>query len=469
MNVIERDYKSLCEEYYNKVNLYEIARSKYYLNISVEIAEHLSEGEACPVCGSVDHPKIATANYLDYTKDYLEELEKELNKLDSLRKGKEALIEQVRSFIKKLGISDEVNVYDEKIKSNNLLDEKRREKLLLDNEFEKITLERERLLSEIKSLEDNNVIFISDIKKIESDIKRYNKSLNDMYVSYNTNYDDYINKKIDRFELSSLKEKIDNYDNNLIELELNIKRLDEEVRGREVIDLTERRNRLNELINDYNKYDDLYMKINVVLEKLKTSRSNIKVYLKEEKESREEFGIVKILSDTASGALVGKKRVTFENYVQSYYMRSVLIEANKRLVKMTDGRYELKRKVGDVKLNTKTGLDFSVFDCYTGRERDVASLSGGEKFKASLSLALGLSDTISNNSGGIRINSLFIDEGFGSLDTESLNQALDILTELSFSDKLIGVISHVTELIGRIDNKIVVNKTNTGSNLIIKS
>ena len=124
---------------------------------------------------------------------------------------------------------------------------------------------------------------------------------------------------------------------------------------------------------------------------------------------------------------------------------------------------KLKKKENEIKLNVKTGLDFSIFDSYTGKERDVSSLSGGEKFKASLALALGLSDTISNNQGGIKIDSLFIDEGFGSLDSESLNQALNILSDISGNDKLVGVISHVSELVSRIDNKIIVNKTNTGS------
>jgi len=128
-----------------------------------------------------------------------------------------------------------------------------------------------------------------------------------------------------------------------------------------------------------------------------------------------------------------------------------------------------KKKEIESKLNAKTGLDFAIFDSYTGKERDVASLSGGEKFKASLALALGLSDTISNNRGGIKIDSLFIDEGFGSLDAESLNQALNILSDLSGNDKLVGVISHVSELMSRIDNKILVNKTNTGSIIRIES
>ncbi len=117
------------------------------------------------------------------------------------------------------------------------------------------------------------------------------------------------------------------------------------------------------------------------------------------KEIQKEYDVIKILSDTANGALVGKQRITFENYVQSYFMQSVLIEANKRLIKMIDSRYELKKKELEIKLNVKTGLDFSIFYSYTGKERDVASLSGGEKVKASLALTLGLSDAISYNRG----------------------------------------------------------------------
>ena len=277
------------------------------------------------------------------------------------------------------------------------------------------------------------------------------------------------NNKLDKYELNSLKSKIDNYDSCKKEYESTIKLLESEVSGKKVIDVKEKENQLNELIELYSKNDNLYASLNATLEKLKSSTSNIKNYLKDNKQVQDEYNVIKLLSDTANGTLTGKQRITFENYVQSYFMQSVLVEANKRLIKMTDSRYELKRKEIETKLNVKTGLDFSIFDSYTGKERDVASLSGGEKFKASLALALGLSDTISNTHGGIRIDSLFIDEGFGSLDTESLNQALNILTELSSNDKLIGVISHVTELISRIDNKIIVNKTSTGSKLIIES
>jgi exonuclease SbcC len=272
-----------------------------------------------------------------------------------------------------------------------------------------------------------------------------------------------MSKNLDKYDLSELKSRIESFDNTKKDLESTIKLLEQDVKDKKVVDVSEKEKQLDTINEEYKNLDDMYTKLNATLEKLKSSTANIEKYLEDNKKIQSEYDVIKVLSDTANGSLTGKQRITFENYVQSYFMQSVLIEANKRLIKMTDSRYELKRKETDVKLNVKTGLDFSIFDSYTGKERDVASLSGGEKFMSSLALALGLSDAISNSRGGIKIDSLFIDEGFGSLDSESLSQALNILSDLSGNDKLVGVISHVSELMNRIDNKILVNKTNIGS------
>lgn len=468
LELVKKEYKSLVNEYQKQESLYENMRMKYYLNISVEIAETLKDGEECPVCGSKEHPRLATEVECNYTKEDIEECEKNLKKIDNSRKLKEASIEQINKIIKEFNFKENINIVEEKNKNNELLNQKKKEKEKLDIEFREISSIKQRLSSMIKSLESSINIFKDDIESLEKDIKEYNFKLDSLYSENNTNYEDYQNNRLDKYELNSLKNKIDNYNSCKKEYESTIKLLESEVRGKKVIDVKEKENQLNELIELYSKYDNLYTSLNATLEKLKSSTSNIKNYLKDNKEVQDEYNVIKLLSDTANGTLTGKQRITFENYVQSYFMQSVLIEANKRLIKMTDSRYELKRKEIETKLNVKTGLDFSIFDSYTGKERDVASLSGGEKFKASLALALGLSDTISNTHGGIRIDSLFIDEGFGSLDTESLNQALNILTDLSSNDKLIGVISHVTELISRIDNKIIVSKTSTGSKLSIE-
>ena len=172
------------------------------------------------------------------------------------------------------------------------------------------------------------------------------------------------------------------------------------------------------------------------------------------------------LYQTASGGLVGKRRLSFETFVQAAYFEEVIREANRRLRVMSAGQYKLLRT--DEKTGaSQTGLALNVLDHYTGKVRSVKTLSGGETFMASLALALGLSDVISRSSGGIKLDTMFIDEGFGTLDSDSLELALGILSEVSAGDHLVGIISHVSELSSRIENKIVVRKTASGS--VIKS
>lgn len=182
------------------------------------------------------------------------------------------------------------------------------------------------------------------------------------------------------------------------------------------------------------------------------------------------YGEVAALAYTANGRLAGKERMSFETYLQARWFDRILEAANRRLLVMTDGRYELVRHLGAREGGgaAQTGLDLDVRDSFTGRPRSASSLSGGESFKASLALALGLSDVVQAHAGGIRLDTMFVDEGFGSLDEESLALAIRTLTELSGSDKLVGIISHVDELKESIDRKIVVERGRTGSTLRIE-
>lgn len=159
--------------------------------------------------------------------------------------------------------------------------------------------------------------------------------------------------------------------------------------------------------------------------------------------------------------------MNFETFVQSYYFEGILVRANARLRKMSEGRYQLRRRNETESRREKIGLGLNVYDEYTGRERDVQSLSGGESFKASLSLALGLSDFIESHKGSVNLETIFIDEGFGSLDQDSLENALSCLMDLNVSGRIVGIISHVTELKDRIPGKIEV-KTTPGNGSTIK-
>ena len=181
--------------------------------------------------------------------------------------------------------------------------------------------------------------------------------------------------------------------------------------------------------------------------------------------AEQEYVWMRALSDTAGGTLSGKRKIELETYVQMAYFDRILRRANLRLMTMSSGQYELKRQENGESKKEKAGLELNVIDHYNGTERSVKTLSGGESFQASLSLALGLSDEIQAGAGGIRLDAMFVDEGFGSLDEDSLNQAIRSLNDLAEGQRLVGIISHVGELKDRIERKIIVTKKRSSAGI----
>ncbi|WP_368260020.1 SbcC/MukB-like Walker B domain-containing protein [Clostridium paraputrificum] len=175
----------------------------------------------------------------------------------------------------------------------------------------------------------------------------------------------------------------------------------------------------------------------------------------------EEYKVIGELSNLANG----KKSpyITFERFVLASYFQEIIDSANIRLSKMTNDRFILKRKEDKGKGTSQQGLELEVYDNYTGKSRHVKTLSGGESFKASLSLALGLSDVVQANAGGISLDTMFIDEGFGTLDPESLENAINTLLELQRNGRLVGIISHVPELKERIEAQLQISVSAEGS------
>ena len=192
---------------------------------------------------------------------------------------------------------------------------------------------------------------------------------------------------------------------------------------------------------------------------------NAKKEWQEREQAVQTFLPVSELSRTANGELPGKEKIAFEQFVQGFYFRKILQAANLRLQDMTDGRYLLLHAEKATNKRSQAGLELEVLDHYTGKSRSVRSLSGGEAFKASLSLALGLSDVIQAHAGGVRVDAMFIDEGFGSLDEQSREQAVQVLQRISYGNRLVGIISHVSELKESIEKKIIVKKGSAGSSI----
>lgn len=197
-------------------------------------------------------------------------------------------------------------------------------------------------------------------------------------------------------------------------------------------------------------------------------KENIRSRLAALKKSREGFVISSRLYKLVRGT-TGNGKLTLEQYVQAAGFDGIIQAANRRLRPMSGGRYELCRRKDSLGKKSSSCLDLEVLDNYTGHRRPVGTLSGGESFKASLSLALGLSDTVSSGNGGIRMDALFIDEGFGTLDSRSIEDAMEILVKLSHANKLVGVISHREELIENIPQQICISKDKSGSQINIRT
>lgn len=266
--------------------------------------------------------------------------------------------------------------------------------------------------------------------------------------------------------LEAEREKLEIYQKKLHILTEQSKALIKECRKLERTDLSLLRQEAEDVKRKRDEALKGKEKLVIVLDTMKRVIRGLKEKLEQWEKVQEEYGIMKGLENTAAGN--NKKRLVFEQYVLTGYFDEILEAANLRFEKMTGNRFLLERvlEVGDGR--TKDNLEIAVFDRYTGKSRSVKTLSGGEAFKASLSLSLGLSDVIQQNRGGIQVETLFVDEGFGALDGESLDQAVKALYSLVEHDRMIGIISHVPELKERIPGKIFVEKSVKGSKIIME-
>lgn len=269
--------------------------------------------------------------------------------------------------------------------------------------------------------------------------------------------------------MEALKAAVRLYEDALSAAEQELDRLLKETAGKQRQDIDRFENEKQALEQEKRQVDE---KARQVLSRLganepvlRTLRRAVQDYA----DFQQNYLMVLSLSKTANGEITGKPKLAFEAYVQAAYFRRILHKANQRLRGMTNGRYELMHRENAADIRSQTGLEIDVKDHYTGRVRPAKTLSGGEAFKASLCLALGLSDEIQSHAGGVEADTLFIDEGFGALDAESLEQAVQTLGLLAGGKRLVGIISHVSELKERIDRQVVIQKSPNGSRLFIKA
>jgi len=264
-------------------------------------------------------------------------------------------------------------------------------------------------------------------------------------------------------EIQKMQEAVSRYQETDTQLVNEVSRLERDAAGKSYVDLSDSEEEMRKLEELSDAIMETCANLQSVRDHNKDRRDILGRIILERREREKMFLDLKTISDTANGKLTGKIKITFETYLQAAYFNRVLYAANQRFAAMTGERYLLYRRREGGSLQGPGGLELDVLDHYTGKVRDVRSLSGGESFKASLSLALGLADVVQQHSGGIQIDTMFIDEGFGSLDTESLDMAIKTLQNLTGSNKMVGIISHVGELKERIDQQIVVKQGKQGS------
>ena len=478
------------------------------------LAQELKENEPCPVCGSLSHPHpriiskgcTVTQEILDNEKIKLDKLEKisadqslEAGKLKErsnaswkqIVSGAEELLAEFQEFRKETkngnGQAGDFRtvwkqmilmINREKEQCENLLTESDRKireaeentkrKLKVEKLLENLEKEKDILQEKKNSCDREQTGLTTKAYENEKQQKNAAEEIRQVHPEAGKEVlEKEIREKqqeyIDLKENSrKMKETFERFQAEKARITSTIKTLDEQ--QKEIGEIRE-----DEIREQYTESTTQKTELAEKRKELFSIQSgNLEIFRKVQKRKEEmtkaeaEYVWMKNLSDTANGNLNGKAKIELETYIQMAYFDRILRRANVRLMTMSSGQYELKRQEQSENRKEKAGLDLNVIDHYNGTERSVKTLSGGESFQASLSLALGLSDEIQASAGGIRLDSMFVDEGFGSLDEEALSQAVKALSSLADGHRMVGIISHVAELKDRIENKIIVTKQCSG-------
>ncbi len=270
--------------------------------------------------------------------------------------------------------------------------------------------------------------------------------------------------KLSSEDMEELERKIKEFHTQVNEASGRKKSLEEQLEGKERVDLKQLEENVQEGAKNHTKSQEEYIRLYSSNQKNREVKNRLKNYLEKDGELQRQYEMVGNLSRTANGNLSKAVKLDFETYVQRQYFKQIIRAANKRLVRMTSGEFILQcRDVKNLASQGQAGLDLDIYHMASDSVRDVKTLSGGESFMASLAMALGLSDIVQNTAGAIHLDTMFVDEGFGSLDDEARGQAIGILAELADERRLVGIISHVNELKEQIDCKLLITRTDKGS------
>lgn len=478
---LQEQLKAEIKEAKQAVFEYETEKEKFFCAQAGILAQSLKEGIPCPVCGSVSHPHPAVILEEVLSQEELKEKEQDKKRLEEKRQQTLRdflqLEKEVEKSAKELSINPDFLWKESKTKLEQTEQKKNQKETKIEELKRSIKKEVrgseviqkewiENLEKEAGLLKEKEICK-KQIESLKTEKKEYQTRLRTAVKEQNFKSEKEAVIFCEKQEkLLELERETADYKKTLHKLLGQIKILEKTLFGKKK-QSEEEKQKMFDVTEQ--KLEKIRMELKEIYQRIhfyEKTLEQLKNLWEESSKTRKERLALLSLSDTASGTLTGKPKLSLERYVQSVYFKQIVVEANQRLEQMTDGRYELLVEESAANLKSQSGLDLQVYDYHTGKVRSVRSLSGGESFQAALSLALGVSGVISQFAGGIRIETLFIDEGFGSLDEQSLELAVKTLRELSSQGCMIGIISHVKELKEQIFYKIEVKKGQKGSQIL---
>lgn len=452
---------------------YGAAKQSYYLSQAGLIAATLEIGKPCPVCGAIEHPHPAQLNEASVTKEELERAEENRRKAEAqLRETSERLVaisEQIMAARQRL---DEQKI-DESATERSVaaqVKELREQAQLYRKNIEQCQNALQELQLCCKTNEGRLESICKQLEtakeKLTEQQRRFDAQLTEHGFADARDYESAI---LSENDMKKLDQSIRKHSERKRSLQDQLEQLSQKLDGKKQADVSALEKTLSTLDDAYKAANDAEKSVSERLSRHQTAQKDISEACRQRRKKEEYWAVVRDLYDCCAGK-TGKNyraKFNFEAYVQQYYFKQVIAAANKRLTILTDGMFVLRCKVEAADRVHQSGLDLDVLDRSTGQWRDVSTLSGGESFLASLALALGLSDVVQGQSGTVRMEAMFIDEGFGTLDENALRNSLRVLNDLADGKRLIGIISHVQELEEKIEKKIMVSKTPTGSEIRI--
>lgn len=474
----------------NKRSLYNNMNDAFIREQAGIIAQTLSEGTPCPVCGSLSHPSPAKKSMAAPDKKEVEKAKlsyenaakitsaaaAESEKLNGQLTAKEELVRnmsnelQVEYQPEKLGdvLAEKLIIADKYIKELKKLLNDEDIKVRRKKELEAVMPVKE---SELKKSQEKlsalkETIAADEARAAETE-KNISALLEKLRFDSRKTAEAEIKKLSDnaaaiRNSVESAEKECGQVRDTLKSLDGMIEQLKKQLSEGCDVDYEKESENKNSVLLSKQQLSEKQKKLNARRSKNKDALSGINSRSAELSLLEQKYAAVKALSDTANGTVRGKEKIQLETFILMTYFDRIISRANTHLMQMTEGQYELKRRLEAGNNRSKSGLELDVTDHYNGTDRSVKTLSGGESFKASLSLALGLADEIQSSAGGIKLDTMFVDEGFGSLDEESLRQSMDTLAGLTEGNRLVGIISHVSTLRERIDKQIIIRKDKSG-------